>query len=711
MDLRTQTSLLAAVLCVALAGVVALRPRKRRVHWLFTLFALTVGAWYATTVAARFTGGGFAERLNLVAAVALPLSAVQFFRAFLNSDPSRSGQLNGAAIVLALVTAALLFTPLHGTLFLGTWIFSYVFVLLASALVIVYRAGRRARSRFERARLTYLAVVGTLAAVFTLAEYLPYVGLDLPPVGSVLIVVFLYVLAQSILRHRLLDLYELAGRLGVLTVLSFSLAGILWVLVALDPGHFFLHSVAAALVLLLMTDPVRTWVERQISLFFFRERHDFETMMLDLRRHLANVLTIEDLVRSIVTAFEASRRLTNGSVYFLDEDRLGYELSAHVGLEPVRRLETAPSRPFLERLRRDEIVVLEEVEREIEESRELGDTAEAERLGEIIITLDTAQASVAVALTGEEETYGILCLRDDRLRDAYSPEELELLKGLAAQASITVENSRLYQRMKERDRLAALGEMSAGLAHEIRNPLGAIKASAQYLADPEGDPVGQEFLDIIVDEVDRLNRVVSSFLDYARPAPGEATAIDVNATLRRTMQMLGTELEGISVVEQLDTALPLARIDPERLRQVLINLVKNAGQAMDSSGTITLRTRARRGGKWVELHITDTGPGVPQRVLDNLFVPFVTTKERGTGLGLAISARIISAAGGRIDVRSTEGVGSTFVIILPADDPSERKSLPPPSPPGTDAPTSTETATEDLSSSDGGEFEEPRAAS
>ncbi len=682
MDLRTQVSLVASIVCFAIAASVLLRPRTRRVHWLFAAFDLTVGAWYLTTFLAALDGrGAFWERFNLVWAVLLPLSAGQFFRAFLSSETRRTGWMNGVAGVLAATIIAAIFSPFYRHILVGTAIFSYVFVLLSSALVILYRAGRRARSRFDRARLLYLALVGTLAAVFTLAEYLPYVGLDLPPVGSVLNLVFLYVISQSILSSRILDLYELAGKLAVLTTLSFSLAGILWVLVALDPGHFYLHSVAAALVLLLLTEPVRHKVEQQIAQLFFRERRDFERMIGDLRRQLANVLSIDDLVRDCMTAFEGSRRLTHGAIYLLDAEGLGYQLAGHVATRSPEstsaagRIELAPARPLLERLRREEALVIENLERELEERRELGEDLEAASLAEIISTMEQMHASIAVAMRGQDETYGILCVRDDRLRDAYSPEEVQLLKGLAAQASIAVENSRLYQRMKDRDRLATLGEMAAGLAHEIRNPLGSIKASAQFLAEPAASGAAepsQEFLDIIVEEVDRLNRVVSSFLDYARPPQQglDHTPIDANATVRRTMQLLGPQLGGgIEAHIDLADALPSIRIDAERLRQVLINLVLNAVQAMEGRGRLVVRSRSLSlaGKPWVEIQVADTGPGIAPKVLSHLFVPFVTTKERGTGLGLAISQRIISAAGGHIDARSSPGAGSTFLVRLPAE--------------------------------------------
>jgi signal transduction histidine kinase len=292
------------------------------------------------------------------------------------------------------------------------------------------------------------------------------------------------------------------------------------------------------------------------------------------------------------------------------------------------------------------------------------------------------EAGVAVPFARDQALLGFLTLRDERLREAYSREEIALLREVAAQATITLENSRLYEQQKRRDRLAALGEMAAGLAHEIRNPLGAIKGAAQLLADPSADvvldAVSREFLGIILEEVDRLDRVVGSVLDLARPDQQTVLPTDVNAVVRRTLQVLSAEpdSEDLKIEAIFDPALPRVSIDPEQLRQVLMNLLRNASQAMKGRGKIAVSTRIRLGrgtrsgasaeGTFVELNVADNGPGISQKVLENLFMPFFTTKEKGTGLGLAISQRIVQGAGGRIEVRSYEGKGSTFAVIFPA---------------------------------------------
>src|SRR4029078_10857444 len=191
-----------------------------------------------------------------------------------------------------------------------------------------------------------------------------------------------------------------------------------------------------------------------------------------------------------------------------------------------------------------------------------------------------------------EELVGLLCVADERVREAFAPEEVSLLETVAAQIGVAIANSRVYSRMKERDRLAALGSMAAGLAHEVKNPLGAIKGAAQLLeelgvgADDE-DPQTKEFLGIILEQTDRLNRVVGSFLDYARPHAGNPVPVDVNGAVRRTVQILSSQhAEGIDLKLELSEPIPRARIDPEKLRQVLLNLVHNAIHAMGGHGRV-----------------------------------------------------------------------------------------------------------------------------
>ncbi|MFL5427560.1 MAG: two-component system sensor histidine kinase NtrB, partial [Myxococcales bacterium] len=260
---------------------------------------------------------------------------------------------------------------------------------------------------------------------------------------------------------------------------------------------------------------------------------------------------------------------------------------------------------------------------------------------------------------------------------------LQAMLQVAEQAAITIENSRLYEKMKERDRLAALGEMAAGLAHEIRNPLGAIKGAAQYL-DPGTLRGGDaEILQIIVEEVNRLDGVVTQFLDYSRPFPERAsdkfTRSDLNDVISRTMKLVEPSLPANVRVElDLEPQLPLVLADAEQLKQVFMNLALNAVQAMPDGGRLAVRTRRpqnplelsdaspRYTADMVEVRFADTGAGIPEDAKDRIFIPFYTTKTKGTGLGLAISQRLVKGHGGTIEVQSRLGEGTQFILRFPS---------------------------------------------
>ena len=327
---------------------------------------------------------------------------------------------------------------------------------------------------------------------------------------------------------------------------------------------------------------------------------------------------------------------------------------------------------------------------------------EGESLALMTRVLELINASVVLAIVGEEQLLGMLSLRDERLREAYSSDEIELFRGVAASISVTLQNSQVYERMKERERLAALGQMAAGLAHEIRNPLGSIKGAAQVLlpiVEETNDGSIKEFLDIIVEEVDRLNKIVSQFLDYARPYRGDPRPLDVNEVVRRTLQLLEKveEEHKVEISTALVEGLPQVRADAEQLRQVFLNLSLNAIQATPEGGKLqvssSLRRSTRRGATaaFLEVRFRDTGVGIPPSDLKSLFIPFFTTKEKGTGLGLPISQRIIENHGGTIEVRSKPGAGSTFTVLLPIEADvfasyAETKKRPPPLPADTALP-------------------------
>jgi two-component system sensor histidine kinase HydH len=675
-DLRTRTSLLCGALAVIIAASMLLRGRTGRAQLLFALFSLDVGLWYLAQWLYHFVHQALWWRFTAILAVLLPQLALHLFEAIFPRTEGRSLLLRVAG-ALAVPAVVLVLSPIHGRGFARGLVFLYVFGLITAGLWSLWLRGSRSRSRATQRRVRFLVLIGAAATLFSLADFLWFVGAPLPPVGAVLSIVFLYVLAESLIRERLVDLYEMLGRAMVSTAVAFALAGIFYVFAELI-GAFqtmYLNAILAAIGMLTLFEPLRDMVAAYIHRAF-RERIDLERAVTRARRSLAHVLEVDEMLEVVVAALEDSRRATAAAVYLRDPMGSNYELMASFGPAAPGRLEWAAVRPLVERLVSAPIV-LESVAAQVAQSQKLGQPRAADADGTLLTAaelLGPFKEGVCLGIRSEpSELIGLLVLADDRVTDAFSGEDVALLELLSSQIGVVVENSRQYRRLQERDRLAALGQMAAGLAHEVKNPLGAIKGAAQLLADPGdgrvADAPTREFVGIILEEVDRLDRVVRSVLDYGRPSKGNPGSVDVNAAVRRTLQVLGSSREQATrLVLETDDTLPPVRLDEEQLRQVLINLVKNAEEAMGGAGAVMVTTRRRpapSGAGYVEIAVEDAGAGIPEDQLPHLFVPFFTTKPRGTGLGLAISQRMVQSMGGRIEVVSQPGSGSVFTILLP----------------------------------------------
>jgi PAS domain S-box-containing protein len=278
----------------------------------------------------------------------------------------------------------------------------------------------------------------------------------------------------------------------------------------------------------------------------------------------------------------------------------------------------------------------------------------------------------------------VLVLETERTRH-FTQAEIDRVTAVANHLSVAVENARLYEdlhhsfaelrqaqaQLLAQERLAALGELSAVVAHEVRNPLGVIFNSVGSLRRalrPEGD--ARVLLDILQEEADRLNRIVGDLLDFARPAPPAPEAQSLEAVLEEAVAAAVAEANGAVRVERaVEPGLPPVTMDGHQMRQAFLNVAANAAQAMIRGGTLTVR--ARREGPWVRVDLEDEGPGIPPEVRRRVFQPFFTTKPSGTGLGLAVVKRIVEAHRGEVAFENLPGKGTRFTVRLPLEAPAE----------------------------------------
>jgi signal transduction histidine kinase len=270
-----------------------------------------------------------------------------------------------------------------------------------------------------------------------------------------------------------------------------------------------------------------------------------------------------------------------------------------------------------------------------------------------------------------------------------SQHQTQLYRDLAERLAET--NRRLEQAQAEArrsERLVALGQLSAGLAHEIRNPLGVIKGSAEMLTQKlqASDELSRELAGYISTEVNRLSALVTEFLDFARPLHAQLHPADLTALLDRVLQIVAGRFaskqepaKAVRIERHYASGLPLVPLDESLCEQAFLNLVQNAYEAMQETGEggklrVDVGSATRDEQKGVELRLADTGPGVPEELREEIFNPFVTTKKTGVGLGLSIVSKIVDGHHGSIHVENAPEGGAVFTLFFPLEEPEESKA-------------------------------------
>jgi two-component system, NtrC family, sensor histidine kinase HydH len=700
-DIRTQAALLAAIVSLALAGAALLRSSRPRGFTLFAFLSFDLFIYSAAEFLHRWPRAAFWdgtwERVSVASVALLPAASLTFFLEFLGVARRPARRARNLMLAGALSGLGVAASPLIRSNVAKFAVTVYVVAGLGAVFSVLWHKLLAAPTRVERARLRYLVAGAAVAVLLSALDLLPRFGVPYPldGLGFISLTLFLFFLSQTLQRHRLLDLHEFLGKVVVVATLGLVLMVIYGGLVSWvgnRPELFYFNTLVASFVILSLFEPLRAKVEEWVVATLFRERYELVRQLETLQARIANVIDPARLGAVVLDGLMETRRVTHASLWLVADDRPGYWLLDSRGPPPVPFLEAGTARALLAAAGGGQkAVLLENLDRRVAELRALlpptpPDRGPAVRGGvaEQLSRLDDARAAMAVMRSGlcmplaaGDRVVGFLACWDERVTEAFASDEIAALIEVAERCALVIENSKLYQQMKERDRLAALGEMAAGLAHEIRNPLAAIKGATEYLDPGKLPSDDREFLEIIVEEVNRLNGVVTQFLDYSRPLKAATAPGDVNEILQRTFKLLqGQFPPSVEIALDLGGSLPRVACDPEQLKQVFLNLALNAVQAMPQGGRLTVTTRHARDelALWrdapfrsdtVEIRFRDTGPGIPDGASENVFVPFFTTKEKGTGLGLAICQRIVKAHQGVIAASSPQGGGAEFVISLP----------------------------------------------
>ncbi|MEM5807340.1 MAG: ATP-binding protein [Candidatus Aenigmatarchaeota archaeon] len=446
----------------------------------------------------------------------------------------------------------------------------------------------------------------------------------------------------------------------------------------------YLFSIVISSVLFLVSilfHRIKPGTEKTVEQLLFKDKYDYRETLADFSKAMVSILDLNSLSKRIIDTITQTMGVEKASIFLFIEEKGGFEIlySKNVKIDSGGLLlsKNDPLPHYLQNM--GEIIIREELAKGVNISE----------LEEVVNQMATLEAQVSIPLIFKEQLIGIINLGYKFNKEIYSYEDIELLTTLANQAAIAIENAKLYEDLKKSksyirraDRLASLGTLTAGLAHEIRNPLVAIKTFTQLLPERlEDEEFRDRFLRIASGEVDRIAMLINELLDFARPSDPKFEPEDVNNILDGMILLISTEAKkkNIKITKNFDPNLPPINIDREQMKQVFLNILINAIEATPDNGEVTVKSRSftkPNGERYIQIEFKDTGHGIPKEYLEEIFNPFFTTKTTGSGLGLSISNQIVQEHKGYIHVESQINKGSSFFVNLPLNQehPKRRKT-------------------------------------
>ncbi len=575
------------------------------------------------------------------------------------------------------------------------WVGIYVILFLISVYLLLdgYRDQSGRFLPLEKNQIRYV-LLAFFIATFSAVDYLQNFGINIYPFGYIIAFVCIPLIAYAICRHILMDIEIIIKKGIVYSILMAAIIGIYSFLIFVGQNIFqttlginqWVAAVLTAFAIALGYKPLETFVTDLTSQYFFRKKYDYQKTLMQSSEAMNLLTDIDRLVKLITRIVSRRMNLEEASTLIHDESHHRYVVKAAEGKSKSLLGNTfSNNHELFEHLFETRRILLkDEIKHTLENKMLLSE--ERKRLNAIRKEMEVFRAQVCVPSISRSKYMGnklvaVFCMGEKKSGDMYTDEDIQLLSTLSNQAAIAVENALMYsdlmkqyQELKETkdqlvqsEKLAALGTMAAGIAHEIRNPLTSLQLFVQMMAERFDDhEFRAKFSQVVPPEIERLNKIVSGLVSFAKPSKLIREPSQINDILDKTVMLSEISFKklNVKVVKEFGEV-PKVMADSQQMMQIFLNLIKNGAESMSEGGTLTVKTYFNDITGKVAVDITDTGIGISEETLKKLFSPFFTTKEGGTGLGLAITRRIIEEHQGEIKVKSEVGHGTTFTVELP----------------------------------------------
>jgi len=701
MNFYALSGLLNGIAATALGAVVYSRAPRDPKHLTFGLYCLSISIWSYSyfgwqAAESRETALLFIDLL-MAGAILIPITYLHHVVTLLErADRHRKLLTFGYALsgifLLTDLTSYFVadlkpemsfpFWPKPGIAFHVFLLYFAGYVTYATSLIAVaYRNAKGVR----RNQYLYLTIASIVGYVGGATNFPLWYGIQIPPNGTLLVAVYVSIVAYTMLRYRLLD-FSVAVEKGLTYLLLIALVVLpaYPVLLLAERGYFGTISYQFSLIALALFSLIvfaayhlKPQAQSAVARMLFKGRHDMYETLSTFSKALVTILDLKTLTEEIVRTLVNAMGIRTVALYLLDKEKGVYVPASAYGLkwEDVMTHRVTAADPLPRHVSKIQALVVRE---------EMEHAPENEQISPVIESLRALKADVCIPFINKNALIGFCILGPRTMDQMYSDQDLGLLITLAQSAAIALDNAVLYEELKRSqtlvrraDRLRSLETIAGGFAHEVRNPLTSIKTFIQLTPERKDDPefIGH-FGTVVAEDVARIERLIQEILDYARYMEPKFMEEDINDIVESCLYFVRIKADTKSVSLQKDLArdLPPVTLDRQQIKQVLLNLFLNAIEAMGPSGgrliVKTHRLTKSGGDSWVQVEVTDTGCGIAPGDLDHIFDPFYTTKHasderEGTGLGLTIVHQIVQEHGGHITVDSKVNRGTTFLVNLP----------------------------------------------
>ena len=676
MNFHAGSSLIIACSTFALSVFVYIMGRRKLPNITLSLLLLSASVWSFGQFMGELTNNASQAllwaRIHQGAAIVLPVFFLQFVFAFLGRIKQRKFVLFLSYLYMV-AFLGLNFTPLfikgvsansfsHAYPVPGTAFPIYTglyFVFIAYSFYELFSALRNT-SGDSQSQIIYVILASLVSMVGGAIIFLPIYGIDILPISYYSIPLFAVLALYAMIRYRLLDI-KIVLRRGLVYTLLTLLFSAIYILVIFGMREIFqavtgINSlVAAGFVVFAFTAffvPLRDRIQDGVDKVFFKGTYDYQKILKRLSRSITSILDLDMLLNTAVDTISSTMDTKWASVMLKENGKIC--VRCRTGSGGPKAFE-GDSRIINGLSKKKEAINIDGLGAEDikEELREEG-------------------IHVSIPLISKGELIGVLNLGEKKFGQPFSNDDVDLLATLTNQIAVAIENAILHEKVLKRERelfrenkLASLGTVAAGMAHEIKNPLASVKGMTQILPENLEDKefIGK-YMNIIPRQIDRISSIVDDLLSFGRPRKLEKTMCSINEVVEDVLALVETQCfrKRIEVKKDLDE-LPKLMLDRDQINQSILNIVLNSIDSMQDGGILTISTSADRENILIE--ICDTGCGISRDNLSNIFDPFYSSKTFGTGMGLAVTYKIIDEHEGKIGVESEVGRGTKFRITLP----------------------------------------------